>query len=202
MSGFFQPPPVPWPAQAEWTAVPPWTGRAHGVPLGAAVSELRLASSDHAAVYVSYIDAYPEGFELEIRTSTNIAYRELGREGDGPDVFGRHWPMVGEQRDALPPQLLRIGVQFADGRIATNIGGHDRPVDGPVLTPLRGGGSGSGDKSDFHQGYWIWPLPPAGPVGLVCEWPSTEIAQTRQEVDAQVLLDAAARACDALSQPQ
>ena len=61
----------------------------------------------------------------------------LAREGDGygPDVFGRNWPMVGERRDVLPPQILRIGVQFADGRAATNIGGHGRPVGGPVMGP-------------------------------------------------------------------
>jgi hypothetical protein len=59
-----------------------------------------------------------------------VGFHDLVREGDdsGPDVFGRHWPMVGERIELLPPQLLRVGVQFADGRTATNIGGQDRPV--------------------------------------------------------------------------
>lgn len=54
--------------------------------------ELLLARSEQAAVYVAYIDGYPEGFELEIRASTSVAYGELRREGDdsGPDVFGRN----------------------------------------------------------------------------------------------------------------
>jgi hypothetical protein len=160
------------------------------------VSELLLARSERAAVYVAYIDAYPEGFELEIRASTSVAYDELRREGDdsGPDVFGRHGPMVEEKRDAIPPQLLRIGVQFADGRTATNIGGHDRPVGGPVLWPLTGGGSGRAGESRFHQGYWISPLPPSGTVAVVCEWPAVDIPLSRQEVDAQSVLDAADRA--------
>lgn len=177
MSGFFQPPPSEWPEQSEWVDAPPWTGRPQGSPLGAAVNDLLLGRSEQAAVYVAYIDAYPEGFELEVTASTSVAYDDLGREGDdsGPDVFGRHWPIVGERDDALPPQLLRIGLQFADGRTATNIGGHDRPVRGPVLTPLRGGGHGHGGESRFHQGYWISPLPPTGPVGLVCEWPAVGI---------------------------
>ena len=135
MRGFFEPSPSVWPDQAEPVSPPPWTGRPQGPPLGAAVSELLLARSKRAAVYVDYVDAYPEGFELEIRASASVAYHELAREGggSGPDAFGRHWPMAGERRDVLPPQLLRIGVQFADGRTATNIGGHDRPVGGPVI---------------------------------------------------------------------
>ena len=155
-----------------------------------------LARSARASIFVEYVDAYPEGFELKIRTSTSVAYHELAREGDesGPDPFGRHWPMAGEPRDVLPPQLLRIGVQFADGRTATNIGGHDRPLGGPVLRPLQGGGRGRGAASDFHQGYWISPLPPPGPVTVACEWPAVEIPVTREQIDAQLILDASEKA--------
>ena len=194
MSGFFEPPPSPWPEQAESGNPPPWTGRPQGPPLGTAVSDLLLARSEDATVWIDYVDAYPEGFELEIRASTSVVYDELGREGDRPDIFGRDLLRVGERRDVLPPQLLRIGVQFADGRSATNIGGHDRPVGGPVMQPLRGGGRGAGGESRFHQGYWISPLPPPGPVGVVCEWPAVEIPVARQEIDALVILDAAEKA--------
>jgi hypothetical protein len=156
-------------------------------------SDLLLARSDRAAVYVDYLDAYPEGFELEIRASTSVAYHELAREGDesGPDPFGRHWPMDGERRDVLPPQLLRVGVQFADGRAATSIIGHDRRVGGPVMDALRGGGRGRPGESRFHQGFWVSPLPPPGPLAVVCEWPAVEIPVARREVDARVILDAA-----------
>lgn len=196
MSRFFEPPPDPWPEQAAPVNPPPWTGRPQGQPLGAVVDGLLLARSERAALYIDYIDAYPEGFELEIRASTSVAYHELAREGDGsgPDVFGRHWPMVGERRDVLPPQLLRVGVQFADGRIATSIGGHDRPVGGPVMDALRGGGGGGGRESRFRQGYWISPLPPPGAVAVVCEWPVLGIPVVRQEIDARLIGDAAGKA--------
>jgi hypothetical protein len=105
--------------------------------------------------------------------------------------FGRHWPIVGERRDVLPPQLLRVGVKFADGRTATSIGGHDRPVGGPVMDALRGGGRGGSGDSHFHQGYWISPLPSPGPVAIVCEWPAVQIAVARHRIDAQVMFDAA-----------
>ncbi|HEY5430738.1 MAG TPA: hypothetical protein VIK04_16600 [Solirubrobacteraceae bacterium] len=89
------------------------------------MSEPALARSDTAAVSIAYLDAYPEGFEFDVKAITVVAQHEFGRDGErfGPDSFGRHWPMVSERRDAIPPQLLRIGVRFADGRKATNITG-------------------------------------------------------------------------------
>jgi hypothetical protein len=62
------------------------------------------------------------------------------------------------------------------------------------MWPLRGGGHGGGGESRFYQGYWISPLPPPGPVGVVCEWPAVEIPIVRQEIDAQLILDAAEKA--------
>jgi hypothetical protein len=160
------------------------------------LSELVLSRSERATLSIAYLDAYSEGFELKIEASTTVAWEDLSREGDdcGPDVFGRHWPMVGERSDVLPPGLQRVGVQFADGRIATNIGGHDRPVKGPVMWPLTGGGRGGGRESYFDQGYWISPFPASGLVSVVCEWPAVGIPLVRYEIDAQLILDAAERA--------
>ena len=196
MSRFFEPPPDPWPEQAAPANPPPWTGRPQGPPLGVVVSDLLLARSDQAAIYVEYLDAYPDGFELAVRASTSVAYHELAREGDrfGPDAFGRNWPRVGERRDVLPPQVLRVGVQFADGRVATSIAGHDRPIGGPVMHPLGGDGRGGSGERRFRQGYWISPLPPPGPVAVLCEWPAVEIPMVREEIDARLILDAAEKA--------
>ena len=192
MSGFFRPPPSSGAELATGGNPPRWTGRLQGSPPGEVVNDVMLARSDSAAVYIAYVDAYPEGFEFDVKAITVAAEHEFRREGEehGPDIFGRHWPMVGERQDAIPPQLLRIGVQFADGRGATNIIGHDQPADGPILWPLRGGGGGG----RFHQGYWVSPLPTSGPVALVCEWPAAGIPLIRHELDAQLFLDGAGRA--------
>ena len=197
MGDFFEPPPRPWPEQAPARNAPPWTGRPQGQPLGVVVEGLLLARSRQATVELAYIDAFPEGFELEIRASANIEYRALARQGDSaPDVFGGHWPMGGESTEVIPAQVMRVGVQFADGRIATNISGHDRPVGGPVMWSLSGGASGNRGvgESHFRQGYWISVLPPPGPVTVVCEWPALGIPVSRQQLDARVILDAADRA--------
>ena len=39
----------------------------------------------------------------------------------------------------------------------------------------------------------MWPLPPAGPLEFVCEWPAFGIAESRAGIDAQLILDAARR---------
>jgi hypothetical protein len=109
VSDFFQPPPSVPIEQAEGRNAPPRTGRPQGSPPGEVLSELVLSRSETAALSIAYLDAYVEGFELEIEARTTVAYHDLSREGDSdPDIFGRHWPMVGEQRDSLPPQLLRV----------------------------------------------------------------------------------------------
>jgi hypothetical protein len=46
----------------------------------------------------------------------------------------------------------------------------------------------------MHYGYWVWPLPPEGPLAFVCEWPIADIPETRTEIDSALLRDAAADA--------
>jgi hypothetical protein len=196
VSDFFEHSAHPLPERAVPGNPPPWTGRPQGAPLGVAASDLLLARSELASVYVDYVDAYPEGFELEIRAITSLTYRELARPGDrwAPDVFGEDAPWAGDRAESPPLRLLRIGVQFADGRTATSIRGHDRPAAGPVMQSLSGHRSGGRGGSRFDQGYWISPLPPPGPLSVLCEWPIMQIPVERREIDAQLILDAAVRA--------
>jgi hypothetical protein len=55
------------------------------------------------------------------------------------------------------PEVLPIGVQFADGRKATNTSSFydpEKPPPGPVIHSGRGGG---GDSS-WREEEWVWPL--------------------------------------------
>lgn len=162
---------------------PPWTGPPHGVLPGVAPLELVMAANARAAVYVGRCSVYATGFELEVRVLVGPEAGELDPSLNGVYHRGR-----GNNYD----EMLRFGVQFADGRKATNVGGRgyagDEP-DGPVLWGMGGGGGGGRWRQDF----WVWPLPPAGPLTFVCEWPAAEIPLTRTEVDAQLLLDASTR---------
>ena len=67
--------------------------------------------------------------------------------------------------------------------------GPDSEPAGPVLYPFAGGGG----PHSFVSRWWTWPLPPAGPLEFVCEWPAFGIAESRAGIDAQLILDAARR---------
>jgi hypothetical protein len=60
---------------------------------------------------------------------------------------------------------------------------------GLILNPLSfGAGRRHQDRS-----YWVWPLPPAGPLAFVCEWAAFDIPEARAGTEAQPILDAAQR---------
>jgi len=41
---------------------------------------------------------------------------------------------------------------------------------------------------------WLWGLPPPGPLTFACEWPAEQIPPSQAELDASLVLEAAARA--------
>jgi hypothetical protein len=186
---FEPPPPVPEPAVHRQ---PPWLGAPNGTLPGVVALELVLARTDRYAVCVSRLGAYPTGFEFDLLSLA--APGDPDSEELDPMLFGpgRHRSRV--RRGQLDDEFLRIGVQFADGRKATNVPGPrgfggDEP-DGPVLH----GGGGGGGGGHWRQSEWVWPLPPPGRLAFVCEWPAARIPETRHEIDAQLILDAAQRA--------
>jgi len=155
--------------------------------------ELLLARTDRIAVCVTRVAAYPAGFEVDLVTMSG------GEDDDlDPMLFGGHLRRrrPAQTGDGTPPDMLRFGVEFSDGRKATNTAraafdfGFDTEPKGPVMHPGGGGGGGG----SWRQSLWVWPLPPPGRLTFVCEWPAGGVALTRHEIDAQEILDAAARA--------
>jgi hypothetical protein len=165
---------------------PPWLGPPDGVLPGVVGLELMLAANARAVVFVGGLAAFPTGLEFEVRV--------LVAPGENlePSLNGVHH-RPGTRPGNNYEEMLRFGVGFDDGRRATNVGGPSpRGVDteGPVLN----GRGGSGSTSQWRQGFWLWPLPPPGPLSFVCEWPAADLARVHAEIDSQVILDAAARA--------
>lgn len=196
MSDFFEfPEPEPEAERPRRQPQPPWIEPPRGVLPGAVPLEVVLARTDRAAVAVTKIGAYPEGFDFEVLVLVNEGEDELD-----PNVIGHPYRRGAGRRDE-EREMLRFGIEFADGSRVTNLPGggrfrgahladRDAPPEGPVLQQ-RGGGGGGGE---WRQRFWVWPLPPAGPLAFACEWPAAGLGFTRVEVEAQSLIEAAARA--------
>jgi hypothetical protein len=187
---FFEPPvPPPGVARAKVVSPPAWIAPPQNVLPGIVPVQLIVARTDETVVAVAGVQAYPAGcsFTLSLRLR-NLSVREEQRL---PYLFDSTDP----EDDPLAGDFLRFGVQFADGRKATTL---DHPPydpegqepDRPVLREHGGGGGGAA----WDMEYWLWPLPPAGPFAFVCAWPARGIAESRAEIDAASILEAAGRA--------
>jgi hypothetical protein len=190
--GFFEAPePLPAPHESRQ---PEWLGPADNM-IGAAVPlALLLARNDQVALAITDARAYPNGVEF------NLALRVRGLSGEarrallhgGP--FHMHRFPGEEPPQGIPPELLRLGVQFSDGRKPTTLADAHRRFEadppGPVLSQ-RGGGGGN---RAWDMRFWLWPLPPPGRLAFVAEWPLGGIPLTRTEIDAALILDASAHA--------
>jgi hypothetical protein len=196
---FFEPPPPPErPAPPfEIPQPPPWL-QAPRNELGVVVPlRVVLARTDQAAVAVVGVTAYTTGVSLRLA----LRWRSRpGEEGFDEAMLGMPFgqgaipqPLGGE----LPPELLRFGVQFADGRKATTLGasvawgvvaaaGEEKEPRGPILSSSSGGGG----EGEWTAEYWLWPLPPPGTLTFAIEWPSKGIELSLLEVDAAPIIDA------------
>jgi len=174
VSEFFEPPPPP-PEPPEEHRQPEWFGPPDNV-LGVVVPlDVTLARTSELALAVRGAVAYPTGIEFDVC----LLLREPMQ--DPFDWHPFHRPREGSE---LPPEILRLGVQFADGAKATNLGmpffpqGPDERPPGPILMPRGGGGGGR----RWDVSFWLWPLPPRGELTLVCEWPVRAVELTRVEI--------------------
>ena len=167
-----RPPPAPHPRQ----------GPPDGV-LGEPVAGVTVVARSGAMVVAAdRIVAYPEGFEFGITIRTN----DRQAHGSFDDHRQRAWSGVA----AFPGESVRVTVVFADGRR----GAVDNFASGPAgdvrLIPVHGHGT----QTRFDQRFWVEPLPPPGPLGVVVEWERRGLPETRADLDAGAIVEAASRA--------
>jgi hypothetical protein len=183
---------------------PEWLEAPRGWLGGVVPLELLVARSHLAAVYLSSLVAYPTGFTLTINTLASSA-DTIGLDAFEPYHLQRRRRSEGGE---IPPELLRFGVQYSDGRKKATFGewlgggisstmlafsGEDDAPDPSTQIVIESGG-GRGGALDADQKYWIWPLPPPGPVTFACEWPELEIPETQVAMEGEVIRKAAGRA--------
>jgi len=183
---FFDPP-APPPEPPEPSTQPEWAGAPNHVIGVATGIRIVAARTGDVAVLVDHVIAYPTGIEFDV----SVIRRRSHDPYDNP--FDLHWRRQRGQMTELPPELFRFGVEFSDGRRATSIRGNwPEAGEAPDMVLLQGRGGGGALRYTFE--YWLWPLPPPGPLAFVAEWPAQGIELTRAEVDAGLIREAAARA--------
>jgi hypothetical protein len=180
-----EPPPSPEPDE------PPWLQPPRDVIAGLVGDRRVIARTDRLVVLLTHIDAFPTGAMLRLRI--------MGRrpnEMSESDWWDFHETVMGRRlhpgsTKAVPDEFLRIGVEFPDGRKATNISHAVNPDPRfprrapaePSLVQLGGGGAGWPRSFAVGRNIWLWPLPPADTFDLVIEWPAYGIPVTRVPIE-------------------
>lgn len=189
---FFEPPPPPPEEELQVHRQPTWIGPPDNV-LGVGLPiRLVLVRTDELAVLIDHVSAYPTGFTFEL--SLNLREEPESPMDLDEVIHGSvRWSRKGSQE--LSPELFRFGIRFADGSKVTNVnpGAWPREKDEAPSGPFLVGRSGGGGGTRWEQGFWVWPLPPDGPLAFVCEWPARGVPMTEHEVDATAIREAASR---------
>ncbi|MGE5828238.1 MAG: hypothetical protein ACM30G_07715 [Micromonosporaceae bacterium] len=149
-----------------------------------------VARSEDAVLAIAAVRAYSTGFEFELVAVLRRAERR------GFPLWVTHWHPERHDEE-VPDDFIRVGLQLADGSKVTNLDhivppSLDEEPRRPVLMMARGGGGSR--RHDLT--YWVWPLPPAGPVTVVLQCPGRGIPQTRLQLDGTAIREAAGRALD------
>ena len=156
-----------------------------------------LARTAETVVAVTGIRAYPAGFGFTL----NLRLRGLD-----PRQRRGFWPFheLGPHRGPpWPDEVLRLTIQFSDGRSVNNLDPPAVGADGPdPAQPMLSSGPGTGMAvSGSFRDRWVWdmdyrvrPLPPPGPLAFICAWPERGIPSSRLEVDGAAIREAAGAA--------
>jgi hypothetical protein len=161
--------------------------------LGAPVPVKRiLVRTDSVVVALTDVAAYPSGCQFSVQLAA--------RRSTLPDDRWRHLRELyfEEGWHSERVEVLRCGVQFADGTKATNVDSRpswDTPEPYAPAPPVfieAGGGGGEASDSELrsNRGFWLWPLPPPEPFTFAVEWPAAGIELTMTEIDGAAIVTA------------
>lgn len=187
---FFPPnPEIPEEEDTESSRPRWWQAPEDELPVVLPVSEL-LAVTDHVALALAGAAVHSEGIQLGVE-------RRLRRNG----LPRAEWDELGAVfmermscRGVVDPAgRLRFGLVLADGeKIVTDASPFGRGND-PMAEPegytlsRREQGGGGGRNTFSPSGHlWLWPLPQAGPIELVLQWPALGIDETRVTLVAEL----------------
>jgi len=150
----------------------------------------RIAINDSVALILTMAKVYSNGVEfvVERRIRRGNASRSEWREMQS-SVHG-HFVR-------FDPDRLRYGVVLGDGQqliLDQPPGMYGVAPEKHSLSQTGGGGGGGEDSYRFDDGMWLWPLPPAGPVEIVAQWPAFGIPESHVVLNSAPLIELASQA--------
>jgi hypothetical protein len=180
---------VPRPARPEPTFRPlrPLWMKPEFVLPGSVAADLVLIRTDEITVAIGVLRAYPTGFEFTVESRV--------RHPERHDRLGARARIGRRPEQDAEREGLRLGLTFADGRGGTTAEtGHSLcdDIEPDKLAIIQGGGSGN--ARTWSSRFWVYPLPPGGPVEFRASWPAYGAAEAQVELDGAVIRDAAQRA--------
>lgn len=195
---FFPPDPeIPEPEETESAQPSWWQAPEDELPMLFPVSEL-LAVTDHVAIALVGMLVHREGVQFRVERRLRRNGVPLTEWNELCGLFMEHMSFGGP---VDPAGRLRFGVVLADGEKvvadASRFFGFGDPMvepEGYTLNRREQGGGGGGSTYSSADHLWLWPLPPAGPIELVLQWPAFGIDETRAILDASMVPELAARA--------
>ena len=150
------------------------------IPVAVALNTV-LARTDDVAVALQRLSVYTTGvsFDLVVRLRP-----------DAPQAAGRDLNELIWGHGPAPVQGgFLLGVEFADGRRASNLAGRHGPPLGEGIVFAQGGGSGA--MSSVEQSWWLHPLPPEGPLRFVVRCPALGLDESSIVLDGAAIQAAA-----------
>lgn len=139
-----------------------------------------LGRTDDAVVALVGVAAYTTGLSLD--AVVRLRVRPPGMRGGALHELTGGWGAYGAERATG----LLLGLEYADGRTASTLGGPRQWPPGELgddePTILQQGGGGS--ELSVDESWWLSPLPPDGPLAVVCAFEAVGIAETRTELSA------------------
>ena len=194
----FPVPPMPPQPRAMRYVPPPWAGApAYELPAVVHLGKF-LRRSPTMVVAVKSADVYSTGCSFSLSWLFRRGEQTDHEWADMQHLFFQ--PGMGIRRGKERQTGLMFGVQLPDGSKASTgsqgphglmeTGGQE--PDPPTLVLNNSGGSGADDEFVGTGNLWMWPLPPAGELRLVCQWLDFGLEETSITLDGAQLRVAAA----------
>lgn len=178
------PEPADDPPQRRYVA-PPWARiQVEYLQTPLALSRVLGVVEGDLALTLGRIEVFPAGITFSLR---------LLPRPNGPAQDEELYAQLTGYGAARLDDRLRIGLRYADGRVATNrvIHGPDgsEPPEAAIVTT-----GAHGDGAVNESEHWAWPIPDVGDLELLFAWPAKGLLETSVVLEGGILREAAARA--------